>query len=502
MTHRVVFLVCLFFTPAVLAAVSIAPIGGGNALSQPAQRHVVRLEAPGRDAVWLLALQQDRQEGRGLGFFRSDDEGQTWRFAAPIQGDGTHRDAADLLAVGLDGGLTFQQQGALAQTPHRSGMSAVSTGDGRMHLVYKDAAEFYGETATASVGGTAAVTFFQRSLGVEVVHTNTTHRFLAVAPSGTAYALKSGEQESWLYESTDGARTWRFKARHAGGNAFRVMAALSDGVLLANTSRNGSQYLSRSGDGGASWQEVLPLGNYRMLTPHSIAELDGTVYLLEYQAFTSSNTPIRLYASLDRGKTWQVRRTFTGHRHGHGLAVDAVRHALWAFFGDTPSQAGTFRSTDAGNTWQLILGGQKGLIVDGTVLADGSLLFGQDIVYLPERPRIVQLTPGGIYTGLYALPGPSYSTHAVRGGGFVVGAAREPGGDIYPPGEVSAHVVGSLDGVTWEELLSYPRLDANENVRADVYFELPSGLLVLQLENAQGFGPGGRGYQLLRPLWR
>jgi hypothetical protein len=50
----------------------------------------------------------------------------------------------------------------------------------------------------------------------------------------------------------------------------------------------------------------------------------------------------------------------------------------------------------------------------------------------------------------------------------------------------------------WEKLLSYCRIDPAVTVRADVYYELPSGLLILQLQNAQGFGPGGYGYQLLR----
>jgi hypothetical protein len=333
---------------------------------------------------------------------------------------------------------------------------------------------------------------------LEVVLTNTTHQFMAVDPAGTAYALKLDESTSRLYVSTDGARTWSFKARHSKGGSFRVMSALADGTLLANTSRDGVQYLSRSGDGGATWSEVLSLGDFRMLTPHNLAELDGTVYLIEYQSFTTQDTPIRLHASKDQGRTWEVRQTFTGHRHGHGLTADPARHALWAFFGDTTRQSGTYRSVDAGRSWVRVLGGQEGCVVDAVPLSDGSLLFGQDITYLPARPHIAQLSPDGTYAALTLLTGPVYSTHAVKAGGYVAGIAREPGGDIYPPTELSAHVWGSLDGVEWKELRSYPRLTSDENVRADVFFELPSGLLVLQLANAQGFGPSGRGYQLVR----
>lgn len=732
----IVLLACLLPTIKLFAGQPLAPISTSNALTLPAQRHVVRLEPADTGPVWLLALQQGGQQQRGLGFFRSDDEGQTWRYEAPIQNDWTHRDTADLLPVGMDialvysyeapslggsvrhdvyfqwwryqaetrrwapsptvrvfdsvlpstgylraelardsqgriwvqafhlepegtftaaisvsedEGLSFQAQPSLVHNlPQRGGgrllhlgdrllfvyghhgsspawfrmrmdsapldswqpqqqafpeglyhgaaLSAVSPGAGRMHLVYKSVDErlfyrafdgtafgpplilesagdwalqpaatlvgeelvvfynpaislnthhtlvvrvlsgggfspprvlessasfrgypavperlpasatrvpcIYGEAPDAASPGSAALTFVELGPvqpGLEVVHTNTTHRFLAVAPSGTAYALRLDDSASRLYVSTDGARTWTFKARHTLGGAFYVMSVLADGTLLANTSRNGRYYLSRSADGGATWSEVLLLDSYRLLTPHGIAELQGTVYLLEYQAFTTQDVPIRLHASTDGGRTWQVRHTFLGHRHGHGLAVDTARGALWAFFGDTTRQSGTFRSTDGGRTWTRLLAGQQGCVVDATVLGDGSLLFGQDISYLPSRPHIAQLALDGTYVELARLTGPAYSTYAVRGGGgFVVGSAREPGGDIYPPGEVSAHVWASLDGVGWMDLRRYPRLSSSENVRADVYYELPSGLLVLQLRNAQGFGAGGEGYQLLR----
>ena len=102
---------CLLFTSTLLAAQPLAPIGGGNALTLPAQRHVVRLVPPEGGAVWLLALQQDGQEGHGLGFFRSDDEGTTWRYQAPIQNDWSHRDTADLLPVGVDVALVYSYEG-------------------------------------------------------------------------------------------------------------------------------------------------------------------------------------------------------------------------------------------------------------------------------------------------------------------------------------------------------------------------------------------------------
>jgi len=58
---------------AVLASGSpMMPVSAGNALTLPAQRHIVRIEmGSGRAPVWLLALQQGGREGRGLSMYRS-----------------------------------------------------------------------------------------------------------------------------------------------------------------------------------------------------------------------------------------------------------------------------------------------------------------------------------------------------------------------------------------------------------------------------------------------
>ncbi len=87
--------------------VTLAPIGGGNAYTLPAQRHVVRVDPGDGAAIWLNAIQQQGGGGRGLVFYRSDDEGQTFSYFAAIQPDTTHRDRADLVVVGHDIALVY-----------------------------------------------------------------------------------------------------------------------------------------------------------------------------------------------------------------------------------------------------------------------------------------------------------------------------------------------------------------------------------------------------------
>jgi hypothetical protein len=324
---------------------------------------------------------------------------------------------------------------------------------------------------------------------------------LAVDPSGTAYGVNLNGDPSRIYASADG-RNW--SARGAANGTFWIMTALSDGTLLADLSESSGHVIARSTDHGNNWTDVLAAGSYRTLSPHSFAELDGVAYYIEYQVFTTASTPIRLWRSADHGATWSLRFTFQGHRHAHGLMPDPARHALFAFFGDFDQQSGLYRSTDGGASWTLIKGGtQAGDIVDGVVLDDGSFLCGQDISYqgsTPNLPQIARIALDGTETDYLTLPSASYSTHALRStGGYVVGATHEDGADVEAPGWTNGTLWGSGDGAHWQKLVTISQAQPNDDVRTDVYWELPSGELVLTVRNAAGFGPGGRGFLLLQP---
>lgn len=110
---------------ALLAAVlasgtPILPVGAGNALTLPAQRHIVRIDmGNGRAPVWLLALQQSGREGRGLSLYRSDDGTRSFRMLAPIQPDASHRDRADLIAVGQDVALVYSYESSTLKPSRR-----------------------------------------------------------------------------------------------------------------------------------------------------------------------------------------------------------------------------------------------------------------------------------------------------------------------------------------------------------------------------------------------
>ena len=84
-----------------LSQSKIASVGGGNALSTPAARHIVRMDS----GTYLLAVQRDdagTAPQTGLGLYRSDNDGQSWAFYASINSSPADRHTADLVKMGSD----------------------------------------------------------------------------------------------------------------------------------------------------------------------------------------------------------------------------------------------------------------------------------------------------------------------------------------------------------------------------------------------------------------
>jgi hypothetical protein len=83
----------------VLSQTTVTSVGGANALSTPAARHLVRMDS----GSYLLALQRDTAApDTGLQLYRSDDDGFSWTRYAAINPSIAERQTADLVKVGND----------------------------------------------------------------------------------------------------------------------------------------------------------------------------------------------------------------------------------------------------------------------------------------------------------------------------------------------------------------------------------------------------------------
>lgn len=361
----------------------------------------------------------------------------------------------------------------------------------------------YGEAVDASSRGTVsrvAMALDEQPSGapftLELVRAGASHELLAVDGAGTLYGLAAGGDRSRLMASTDGGVSWA--ARGQGGGNLWTLAAMTNGTLVAVASHGGAYSLQRSTDGGLTWKDEVSLGSYRAMGPRSFAELGGAWFFLEYQTFTSASAPVRVWASTNGGATWSVRSTLTAHRHGYALVADPVTGALWAMMGSNKTQAAVLRSTDGGRTWTTVLQGYGANAVAGVAMADGSLLLGQSTLFEPEHPKLLRLYADGRVSTVRELPGPAYSLVAAPGGGWVLGTAWSSAGDVQAPGDVSARLFTSGDARTWQEARRHERMSGADLARADVWGVLPSGELVVRMENVSGFGSAGNGFQVLR----
>ncbi|MCY1046763.1 hypothetical protein OV208_36000 [Corallococcus sp. bb12-1] len=101
---------------------SALPVRGGNALTLPAHRHIVRVSRS-EGSVLLAAVQQGGLDGHGLRMFRSDNGGGTWKLEGAIH-DGSAYDRADLIAVGQDVALVYA-----VETPDSTGIGGSTSRD-------------------------------------------------------------------------------------------------------------------------------------------------------------------------------------------------------------------------------------------------------------------------------------------------------------------------------------------------------------------------------------
>jgi hypothetical protein len=344
-----------------------------------------------------------------------------------------------------------------------------------------------------------------KDLGFKITAVANGYRVLAVDRLGTIFAIDVSQGQSRLYASTDRGVSWTQRAKLADAQIFKVMTVLGSGTLLADTADATSAHtLLRSTDDGATWAPVLDLtlpdGQYRLLEPHNVAELEGTIFLGLYQVF-ADEAPVPLYVSTDDGATWTERYVFHGRRHCHSLLPDAATGALWAFFGD--SNGGLLRSTDGGYSFDPVVDGFEGVGVEGAITKSG-IIYGTDFVFTPFGNVIFQVDPKtGALTQLGLMPGPSYSVRKLDGGGYLMGETREATGNaasVYADGDEQARLFRSADGITFAPTLEATRVDPADYARIDVVWQLPTGEAVVELYNASGYGITATGFLLAKAV--
>ena len=263
-----------------------------------------------------------------------------------------------------------------------------------------------------------------------------------------------------LWTSNDEGQTWtQLNGWSAIGRRVWHVTPLASGAVLVAYDTGSNWAIARSADGGASWTTVLRLPcitsdcsvRYLTLTPKSITQGDGYVFLGTYTNASSSPNTNYIYRSADDGQTWTVASTSTNFRHIHGLAFDPAKRRLYVLTGDA-SGMGIWYSSDDGVSIQPLctnfLCNSIQSIIDR--VGGSYLVFGTDNFGTTNHIEKLDTTSGAL-TQLATIPYVSFSSNQTNGV-WLVAETHETG----PITDPQIHLYGSSDGgASWSVLYAY-----------------------------------------------
>lgn len=201
---------------------------------------------------------------------------------------------------------------------------------------------------------------------------------LAIAPSNPDIIWAgTGEQQnrqstSWgngVYRSLDGGATWTHlgldETRHIGrvvvhpGNPDIAYVAALGNLWRPSEARG----VFKTDDGGRTWQKVLFVDTLTGIVDLVMdPSTPNTLYAAAYQrlrrtwGFNGGGPGSGIYKTVDGGATWyQLTNGIpSGDKGRIGLAVSATNPRVLNALVEHADSGGTFRSGDAGETWELV----------------------------------------------------------------------------------------------------------------------------------------------------
>lgn len=160
---------------------------------------------------------------------------------------------------------------------------------------------------------------------------------------------------------------------------------------------------------------------------------------------------VRIYASTDRGVTWDVAHTFPrgAVRHVHNIVYDEWGDCLWVLTGDDASECRVLRvSCDFKSVDTVLSGHQQARAVALVPTADG-LYFSSDTPF--ETNHVYRLDRGGSLAELAPLS--SSSIYGCRAGsGIFFSTMVEPSRTNL---DRNVRLYGSGDGHQWPSLMQW-----------------------------------------------
>lgn len=210
----------------------------------------------------------------------------------------------------------------------------------------------------------------------------------ALSPS--VYGLEAHKTTSTtqrVFKSLDGGETWSefasLKIDAANGQWFTSLFVdeRSSIIYLLKTTTGFSMsnnYVCAFWNDGTTWHQKenplslgskIWLGNNNSIDVCSSADWSERAVIFGEYGTTTDGTTYALWKSTNNGTSWKKvlelggdsgGKTLSGEiRHWHTVQADPYTKHWWATSGDGNSQCRIYRSTDKGNTWELLFSGSQ-----------------------------------------------------------------------------------------------------------------------------------------------
>jgi photosystem II stability/assembly factor-like uncharacterized protein len=213
------------------------------------------------------------------------------------------------------------------------------------------------------------------------------------------------KQASFLWRTSDGAKTWRRIASSSPTNGQCNRVTALDFVDTSHGFTSFGPAIYRTADGGATWPPQAQLSG-----PGSGLPVDG-VYAIKtfgsvHLALAQAGNAQFVFRSIDGAEGWSYLATIPS---GFDNAVGLLTASRWVQL--LPGQG--VETTDAGKTWHRYPSDYS-----GEMLLSGDIVFGDvSVGYAQTRGSIQRTEDGGLHWTPIHTPGTALVTPAAGGSG-------------------------------------------------------------------------------------
>jgi len=185
----------------------------------------------------------------------------------------------------------------------------------------------------------------------------------------------------------------------------------------------------------------------------------GDIFMAEYAVNGARTLPMLLHRSRNGGRSFETVHEFRPGEiaHYHFVQWDRYGDCLWMGTGDTDGECLLYRSTDGGDNWTQVGGGNQSWRAVGLAFRPEAVYWGTDAGWTagPHPNHVMRLDRNtGTVEKVLEVQGPCHGNATLRDGTLLISTGVERGENEK---DEYAHLWASRDGTTWEELTRFKK---------------------------------------------